>query len=357
MQYLREHRCTPSTVGKFYRMVTLVATAQQKVETGKRTHRWDKHAMVLATRWLKRICALHHRWVLHRLVYATRDSYSTGRATRPYRTKDGVTSKQLFALAGKLWNLYDELNPLQCRQPTRTFERGTLEYQVMLHVNNPLLSDADRSTIRAAAVEVYEGTPITFHRLREDNQGREYGHIQNVTKEGKKVLLGGTGWVDLDIVNCHPTLADRLSKSLIATMVEYVRDRIGFVAQAGDPDFEEAKEDILAVLNGRRRPRTASGMAFLLIMPEFRARLAEDGWGTKRELMKTGAIFRIFETIEGRIIDSIKSEVAVTGKKWHVPMFDGIICDGMGETEIARLEARVLADTGVTIKLKIKETY
>jgi hypothetical protein len=29
----------------------------------------------------------------------------------------------------------------------------------------------------------------------------------------------------------------------------------------------------------------------------------------------------------------------------------------MGEAEIARLEARVLEDTGVAIKLKIKETY
>jgi hypothetical protein len=354
VEYLVARRCTTSTIGKFYRMVTLVANAQQKVETGRRSHRWDKYSMVLAMKWLKRICALHHRWLAELLFFATSDSYSHGCATKPYRTREGITSDVLFSLAGELWNLYESSNP---PAPVRTFERGTLEYQVMLHANNPLLKDVDRANIRAAAIEASGGTPITFHRLREDNQGREYGHIQNVTKEGKRVLFSDTGWVDLDIENCHPTLGDWLSKSLIATMAEYVRDRIGFVAQAGDLDFETAKTDILAVLNGRRRPRTASGMAFLLIMPEFRARLAEEGWGTKRELTKKGAIFRIFETIEGRVIDSIKSEVAAMGKKWHVPMFDGIICDGMGEAEIARLEARVLEDTGVAIKLKIKETY
>lgn len=217
-----------------------------------------------------------------------------------------------------------------------------------------LLDDWDRRLVevwRLRGGSVYRrSTGMTAGRMYEVGGG-----LQGVSNKGLKLLLGGTGQWDIDMSSAHPTiLAWLIGKNASPTLSSWVNDKTSLY---GEDDPKAVKEDFLAVLNGRRRPRTFAGILLKKEMPNIIRELRESGIVTGK--WRRDTVFRVCEALEDEILRLMKEVVERLGCTVSVLKFDGMVIDPRGAEDVLEtledeIEARF---PGLNMQLKIKQVF
>jgi hypothetical protein len=171
--------------------------------------------------------------------------------------------------------------------------------------------------------------------------------LQCISREGKRISLEGTGLMDVDMVKCHPTILHHLTGCRSPALQEYI---------SGSWSGKE-KEDFIAVMNGRRRAKTMIGGKLLGEMQGLWKDLIASGHARLRQRESRSGMFEVLSGIEDRILQVIEASLKRLGKRVHLLMFDGLICDPVSDAHLSWIEAEVFIRSSVRMRLQVKQTF
>lgn len=250
----------------------------------------------------------------------------------------------------------------------------------------------------ASGIGEYQG-PMKFGRMfAKNNMGRPMGRCQGVKKIVRNTLLNDK-YVDLDIVNCHPTIATHLFQDVeIPALVEYVRNRDGVISaikeasRVIDVTPEIVKRAVNSCLNGSGPYFSFGGDDIeigraISVIPFFVDLLKERGvmYGVMRErypgLIKVveaicqerklstdnavgKAMSYLLQDVENEclrcMIDTIWSNDVVGKDETVVFLFDGLVVPktafaAMEEDELTSLlEDEIKNKIGISVSIRVK---
>ena len=272
-------------------------------------------------------------------------SHQTGVATRPYKLRQGFNPQEAYTRLESIFKKKSEGKPQLWR------EKKLLTEARPTSPSSPSSESPSRSnafTVSSAMkwydmalVAAYPGR-ITYRRTSPKRTGRRYHPLQNLSKEGKALSLKGTGLVDVDFSKCHPTILQHLLRGRSLALRAYL----------ASVQTKETKHDINAVIHGLKHPKTPLGERLLLEMPFIESQLL-----SKEERRSGRGMFDLLTKWEDRALQAVEGALDKLGKGIHLLMFDGLICDPLSDTHLRWIEGEVAVETGMVLRLAIKQTF
>lgn len=275
-------------------------------------------------------------------------SYQAGVSTRAWRLREGFNVEEAYLRLGRILEEKSAGRSRPWRQkkaPTQKAEETA--NQLPSSPSGSFVSRTNAFTIRpgmkwydSAIIAAFPGS-ITYRRAARST-GRRYHPLQNVSSEGKALALGGTGLMDIDISRCHPAILQHLMGGRSLALREYL-------SMATRP--AELKEDINAIIHGRRRARTPLGEKLILEMPIIRKRLGLSPSHGRR------GMFDLLTVHEDHALAAIESALRRLGRCAVLLMFDGVICEPISQTHLLWIQGEVALVTGMFLHLEVKRIY
>lgn len=307
-----------------------------------RAHRRHPEAVSICAGTLRSLSPGHHREILELVTQTIDTAAAKGHYTRAYRLTP--TSEEIESLI----DLVASQQPATKQQTHRPIDAKLLSS----------LKVSDRIAYKAWTLS---GCPTEQHRSinprtgKEAKQGRRYNPMQSFSKELKVLLFEGSGYMDIDMTAAHPTILTALFPGALPTLESWLAQPAAI--------RRSTKVGVLKTLNGGR-PRNGLCRALrselLQLQPQLRRAARELGldiWGPDGTLRRD-LVFRICEVWEDRLLTAAEAFISSLGKRVHIPMFDGMICDPLTPDELSLLHVAVSsAHPQIPMKWAVKATF
>jgi hypothetical protein len=280
-------------------------------------------------------------------------SHQHGVTTRPYRLRPGFSTQEAYERLARIFEMKSKGKPQLWKQK-KSREAGRpgrpgLSSQVPENItrSNAFTVHPGMKWYDSALVAAYSGQ-VTYRRNGGKKVGRRYHPLQSISNEGKALSLRGTGLMDVDFSKCHPTILQFLLGGRSLALKEYL-------SLQHRP--QRLKDDVNAVIHGLKLPKTSLGGRLNVEMRIIKAQLVKRKLMTREEARSRRGMFDLLTKYEDRALQVVEGALEKLGKEVHLLMFDGLICDPLGEAHLRWIEGEIAVTTGMNLTLAIKQTF
>lgn len=189
------------------------------------------------------------------------------------------------------------------------------------------------------------------------NSGRRFAispSLQHSTKNLRNILLNGSGFYDIDINNCHPTILLQLLEkagkdiSLFQTLKKYISNASEMRKEAG----KDGKIAYIALTYGAQINRTSINKLDIIKTQDLIDYSKEMKLAKKLLNISSSDLSKVIQVIEDSILMASIDFEKQNGREVSVAVFDGFITSG--ESDMASLSEYILKTTCFNVSFSQK---